>query len=76
MLKAMTIVAAAALASTMLPSLTFAQMENGAMGGDSMSKGSMGGMGSKSSMMKKSRMRHHTMHSSMMKKKSMSNGSM
>ncbi len=73
MLKAFTIVATTAIAVAALPTVTFAQMENGAMGGDSMSKGSMGGMKSKSSMMKKSKMmHHHSMHHSM--KKPMSSG--
>ena len=72
MIKSYSIVAATVLAVA-VPSIAFAQMENGAAGSDAMSSGSMNGMKSKSSMMKKSKMmKHHSMHHSM--KKPMSSG--
>ena len=46
------------------------------MGGDSMSKGSMGDMKSKPMMMKKHKMMHHSMHRGMMKKPMTSGGGM
>ncbi len=76
MLKTFTIIAATAFAAAALPSVAFAQTEKGAMGGDSMSKGSMGDMKSKPMMMKKHKMMHHSMHRGMMKKPMTSGGGM
>ena len=75
MLKTFTIIAMTTAAAAALPTVASAQMEKGAMGGDSMSKGSMSGMKSKSMMMKKHKMMRHSMHHGMMKKP-MSTGGM
>ena len=74
MFKTFTIVAATAFAAAALPSVGYAQMEQGNMSGDSMSKRSMGGMNNKSMMMKKHKKMHRSMHHTMMKKPMSSNG--